>query len=99
MEMKANSRECESVFRGFESHQSDGVVATTMTSEGINDMFLSFDCNGHRAETLTAECLVFLQGWGGCLTGTDDVRREFTHSFFLDPQDNNYMKSGSCPSN
>ena len=65
VEMKANWREYDSVFKGFESHQSDGVSATTMTLKGINDMILSFDCNDHRANTFTAVCPCFpaRMGW------------------------------------
>ena len=43
----------------FESHYFDGVVVTTTTSEGINDMILSFVYKGHIAGTSTVECLVF----------------------------------------
>ena len=43
----------------FESHYFDGVVAMISTSEGINDVILSFVYNGHIAGTSTAGCLVF----------------------------------------
>lgn len=42
----------------FELHHSDGVVATITTSEGINDVVLSFVYNGYLARTSTGECPV-----------------------------------------
>lgn len=75
---------------------SDGVMTTVTTSEGINDMILSFDYKGHKAEILTADAQFSYKDGvvvlvTGCLTGKDNVRRKFTQSFFLAPQDNGYF--------
>ncbi|RVW69284.1 hypothetical protein CK203_061353 [Vitis vinifera] len=60
---------------GFESHQSDGVSATTMTLKGINDMILSFDCNDHRANTFTAVCPCFPARMG-CIDGDNKSNKD-----------------------
>lgn len=59
-------------------------------------MILSFDYKGQKAEILTADAQFSYKDGvvvlvTGCLTGKDNVRRKFTQSFFLAPQDNGYF--------
>lgn len=73
----------------------DGVLMTVNAMKGINDLILSLDCKDYKAEILTADAqashmngvIVLVTG---CLTGKDNVRRKFTESFFLAPQDKGY---------
>lgn len=72
------------------------LIFAFVLKQGINDMILSFDYKGHKAEILTADAQFSYKDGvvvlvTGCLTGKDNVRRKFTQSFFLAPQDNGYF--------
>lgn len=64
--------------------------------QGINDKICSLDYNNYKAEIKTADAqesykdgvIVLVTG---CLTGTDNLRRKFTQSFFLAPQDKGFF--------
>ncbi|KAE9449335.1 hypothetical protein C3L33_18745, partial [Rhododendron williamsianum] len=64
--------------------------------QGINDKICSFDYKNYKAEIKTADAqesykdgvIVLVTG---CLTGMDDIRRKFTQTFFLAPQDKGYF--------
>lgn len=59
-------------------------------------MILSMDYNKYKAEIKTADAqesyekgvIVLVTG---CLTGIDNLKRKFTQSFFLAPQDNGFF--------
>lgn len=64
--------------------------------QGIKDLILSLNCKDYKAEILTADAQAsYMDGVivlvTGCLTGKDDVRRKFTESFFLAPQDKGFF--------
>ncbi|XP_074309632.1 nuclear transport factor 2 [Silene latifolia] len=72
----------------------DSITVTTM--KGIKDLILSLDCAKCKAEILTADTQAsHMKGLTvlvtGFLTGVDNVRRKFTESFFLAPQNNGYF--------
>ncbi|KAF8378579.1 hypothetical protein HHK36_029925 [Tetracentron sinense] len=75
---------------------SNGVMESVTTMQAINDKILSLDYKDYKAEIETADAqnsykegvLVLVTG---CLTGKDNVRRKFTQSFFLAPQDKGYF--------
>ncbi|KAK9277743.1 hypothetical protein L1049_007290 [Liquidambar formosana] len=70
----------------------DGVMTSVTTMQGINDKILSLGCKEFKVEILTADVqasykegvIVLVTGY---LTGKDNLRRKFTQSFFLAPQD------------
>ncbi|XP_021718387.1 ras GTPase-activating protein-binding protein 1-like [Chenopodium quinoa] len=69
----------------------DGALATVTAMEGIKGLILSLDCTDYKVEILTADAQAsYMNGVivlvTGCLTGKDNVRRNFTESFFLAPQ-------------
>ncbi|XP_021756698.1 ras GTPase-activating protein-binding protein 1-like isoform X2 [Chenopodium quinoa] len=69
----------------------DGTLATVTAMEGIKGLILSLDCTDYKVEILTADAQAsYMNGVivlvTGCLTGKDNVRRNFTESFFLGPQ-------------
>ncbi|KAK2663253.1 hypothetical protein Ddye_001827 [Dipteronia dyeriana] len=74
---------------------SNGVMTSVTTMEGINQKILSMDFKNYKAEINTADAqnshkegvTVLVTG---CLTGKDNLRRKFAQSFFLAPQDNGY---------
>ncbi|GAB4829047.1 hypothetical protein Ancab_018707 [Ancistrocladus abbreviatus] len=75
---------------------SDGCLVTATTMKGINDLIVSLNCKDYKAEIMTADAQTsYVDGVivlvTGCLTGTDNVRRKFTESFFLAPQEKGYF--------
>ncbi|KAL5746745.1 hypothetical protein ACOSP7_023716 [Xanthoceras sorbifolium] len=75
---------------------SKGAMTTVTTMQAINDKILSLNYEGYTAEIKTADAqesyekgvIVLVTG---CLTGKDNVRKKFTQSFFLAPQDKGYF--------
>ncbi|PPR97846.1 hypothetical protein GOBAR_AA22821 [Gossypium barbadense] len=75
---------------------SNGVMTSVTTMQGINEKILSFDYTNHKAEINTADAQKSYQEGvtvlvTGCLTGKDNMKRKFAQSFFLAPQDNGYF--------
>ncbi|ERN10065.1 ras GTPase-activating protein-binding protein 1 [Amborella trichopoda] len=76
--------------------EENGVMSSITTMQAINDKILSLDYGNSRAEIKTVDAqesfnlgvLVLVTGY---LTGKDNVRRNFTQSFFLAPQDKGYF--------
>ncbi|XP_072992715.1 nuclear transport factor 2-like [Typha latifolia] len=71
---------------------SEGIMTSVSTMEAINDKILSLDFSNCFTEIETADSqLSYRNGVfilvTGSLTGTDNVRRKFTQSFFLAPQE------------
>ncbi|KAL5723246.1 hypothetical protein ACHQM5_006665 [Ranunculus cassubicifolius] len=74
----------------------DGNMVTVKTMQAINEVILSLDYKDYKAEIRTIDSqdsykegvLVFVTGW---LTMKDTVKRKFTQSFFLAPQDKGYF--------
>lgn len=74
----------------------NGELKTVTAMKGIDDLILSLNSKDYKAEILTADAqashmngvIVLVTG---CLTGKDNVRRKFTESFFLAPQDKGYF--------
>ncbi|KAK4843077.1 hypothetical protein QYF36_003786 [Acer negundo] len=75
---------------------SNGAMATVTTMQAINDKILSLKYEDYTAEIKTADAqesyekgvIVLVTG---CLTGKDNLRKKFTQSFFLAPQDKGYF--------
>ncbi|KAA8541045.1 hypothetical protein F0562_025008 [Nyssa sinensis] len=75
---------------------SNGVMTSVTTMKAINDKILSLDYKKYKAEIKTADAqdsykegvIVLVTG---CLTGKDHVRRKFTQTFFLAPQEKGYF--------
>lgn len=95
-------RSPESVYRFYQDSSvlsrpdSNGVMSTVTTMKNINDMICSLDYKNYKAEIKTADAQEsFKDGVivlvTGCLTGKDNLRRKFTQTFFLAPQDNGYF--------
>nr|XP_027100859.1 ras GTPase-activating protein-binding protein 1-like [Coffea arabica] len=75
---------------------SNGMMTSVSTMQAINDKIQSFDYKNYSAEIKTADAQDSYQGGvivlvTGCLTGTDNVRRKFTQTFFLAPQEKGYF--------
>ncbi|OMO73309.1 hypothetical protein CCACVL1_17334 [Corchorus capsularis] len=75
---------------------SNGVMTSVTTMQGINEKILSLDCKNHKAEIKTADAQKsYKEGVTvlvtGCITGKDNLKRKFAQSFFLAPQDNGYF--------
>ncbi|TKY55019.1 Ras GTPase-activating protein-binding protein 1 [Spatholobus suberectus] len=74
---------------------SNGVMTTVTTTTAINDKITSLNYEDYTAEIKTADAqesyekgvIVLVTG---CLTGKDNVRRKFSQTFFLAPQDKGY---------
>lgn len=73
----------------------DGVMKSVTTVKDINELILSLDYQSYKAEISFADTqfsyangLIVLVT--GCLIGKNDVRRKFTQSFFLAPQERGY---------
>ncbi|XP_024027275.1 ras GTPase-activating protein-binding protein 2 [Morus notabilis] len=72
-----------------------GTMATVTTMKAINEKILSLKYEDYTAEITTADAqesyekgvIVLVTG---CLTGTDNIRKKFTQTFFLAPQDKGY---------
>ncbi|KAJ0106435.1 hypothetical protein Patl1_18915 [Pistacia atlantica] len=73
-----------------------GAMTTVTTMQAINDKILSLNYEDCIAEIKTADAqesyekgvIVLVTG---CLTGKDNVRKKFTQTFFLAPQDKGYF--------
>ncbi|XVF02179.1 hypothetical protein REPUB_Repub04eG0153500 [Reevesia pubescens] len=77
-------------------HDSNGVMTSVTTMQGINEKILSLDYTNHKAEINTADAQKsYKEGVTvlvtGCLMGKDNLKRKFAQSFFLAPQDNGYF--------
>ncbi|KAL1365840.1 hypothetical protein HN51_013802 [Arachis hypogaea] len=75
--------------------EDDGTMTTVTTIEDINKKILSLDYTSFRVEILSADAQPsYKEGVmvvvTGCLTGSDNLKRKFTQSFFLAPQDKGY---------
>ncbi|XP_061365973.1 nuclear transport factor 2-like [Gastrolobium bilobum] len=75
---------------------SNGVMTSVTTMKGINEKIISLNYKEFKAEIKTADAQKsHEQGVTvlvtGCLTGKDNLRRNFAQSFFLAPQDNGYF--------
>ncbi|KAJ1421811.1 RNA-binding domain superfamily [Sesbania bispinosa] len=74
---------------------SNGVMTTVTTTKAINEKIVSLNYEDYTAEIKTADAqesyekgvIVLVTG---CLTGKDNVRRKFSQTFFLAPQDKGY---------
>jgi hypothetical protein len=72
------------------------IVALLTSEQDINEKILSFNYKDYKAEIKTADAqdshekgvIVLVTG---CLTGKDNLRRIFTQTFFLAPQDKGYF--------
>ncbi|MED6180497.1 hypothetical protein PIB30_011014 [Stylosanthes scabra] len=75
--------------------EDDGTMTLVTTIEDINKKILSLDYTSFRVEILSADAQPsYKEGVmvvvTGCLTGSDNLKRKFTQSFFLAPQDKGY---------
>lgn len=69
---------------------------STFLLQGINEKILSLNYKDLKAEIKTADAQMSHEDGvtvlvTGCLTGKDNLRRQFVQSFFLAPQDNGYF--------
>ncbi|KAK1578324.1 hypothetical protein Q3G72_029359 [Acer saccharum] len=80
--------------------EEDGAMSITTTMQAINDKILSLDYGEFSADIITDITTVDAQESynggvlvlvAGYLTGKDNVRRKFTQSFFLAPQETGYF--------
>ncbi|XVF08919.1 hypothetical protein REPUB_Repub07fG0046100 [Reevesia pubescens] len=74
----------------------NGNMTTVTTMQAINEKVLSLNYEDYTAEIKTADAQdSFEKGVivlvTGCLTGKDNVRKRFTQTFFLAPQDKGYF--------
>ncbi|KAF5746291.1 putative G3BP-like protein [Tripterygium wilfordii] len=74
----------------------DGAMSLTTTMQAIDGKILSLDYKGIKAEIITVDAQESYNGGvlvlvNGFLTGKDSIRRKFTQSFFLAPQDKGYF--------
>ncbi|XVE83679.1 hypothetical protein DITRI_Ditri16bG0105900 [Diplodiscus trichospermus] len=75
---------------------SNGVMTSVTTMQGINEKILSLDYKNYKAEINTADAQKSYNDGvtvlvTGCLSGKDNLKRKFAQSFFLAPQDNGYF--------
>ncbi|XP_042064116.1 nuclear transport factor 2-like [Salvia splendens] len=73
----------------------NGDMKTVTTMKSINEEICNLDYKNKKAEIKTADAQSsFKEGVivlvTGCLTGKDNMRRKFTQTFFLAPQDKGY---------
>ncbi|KAJ4974958.1 hypothetical protein NE237_008132 [Protea cynaroides] len=76
--------------------EPNGIMTPVSTMQAINAKILSLDYKDYKAEIKTVDAqesykegvTVLVTGW---LTGKDNVRRKFTQSFFLAPQDKGFF--------
>nr|GLL26548.1 ras GTPase-activating protein-binding protein 2-like [Ipomoea trifida] len=73
----------------------DGSMTSVTTMDRINDKIRSLDYKNYDAEIKTADSQNSYNGGvivlvTGCLTGKDNLKRKFTQTFFLAPQDKGY---------
>ncbi|KAH1031465.1 hypothetical protein J1N35_043639 [Gossypium stocksii] len=74
---------------------TDGAMKSVTTLKEINELILSLDYQSYKAEISFADAQFSLANGvivlvTGSLIGKDDVRRKFTQSFFLAPQEGGY---------
>ncbi|KAJ6848733.1 ras GTPase-activating protein-binding protein 1-like [Iris pallida] len=74
----------------------DGTMNSVSTMDAINQKILAVDYSEFKAEIKTVDSQDSLNGGvivlvTGYLTGKDEVKRDFTQSFFLAPQDKGYF--------
>ncbi|KAJ4831842.1 hypothetical protein Tsubulata_017505 [Turnera subulata] len=74
----------------------DGHMTTVTTMQAINEKILSLNYGDYTAEIKTADAQESHQKGvivlvTGCLTGKDNVKKKFTQTFFLAPQDKGYF--------
>uniref|UniRef100_A0A7N0T9R1 NTF2 domain-containing protein n=1 Tax=Kalanchoe fedtschenkoi TaxID=63787 RepID=A0A7N0T9R1_KALFE len=75
---------------------SNGFISSTTTMQAINEKILSMGYEDYKAEIKTAD-VQKSHGDGiivlvtGSLSGKDNLKRNFTQTFFLAPQDNGYF--------
>lgn len=75
---------------------SEGMMTSVTSMQAINEKIQSLGYKNYKAEIKTADAQESYQGGfivlvTGCLTGTDNVRRRFTQTFFLAPQEKGYF--------
>ncbi|XP_048318909.2 nuclear transport factor 2 isoform X1 [Ziziphus jujuba] len=75
---------------------ADGVMTSVTTMQGINEKIVSLDFQNYYTQILTADAQFSYKDGvivlvTGCITGNNKVKRKFTQSFFLAPQDNGYF--------
>ncbi|ONI19024.1 hypothetical protein PRUPE_3G254500 [Prunus persica] len=75
---------------------SNGVMTSVTTMQGINEKILSLNYNEYKAEIKTADAQKSYKDGvtvlvTGCLTSKDNLKRKFAQSFFLAPQDNGFF--------
>ncbi|KAL9225877.1 hypothetical protein vseg_001753 [Gypsophila vaccaria] len=73
-----------------------GSLVTATAMDGIKDLILSLDCTNYKAEILTADTQASYKNGvtvlvTGFLTGQDNLKRKFSESFFLAPQDSGFF--------
>ncbi|KAL3624068.1 hypothetical protein CASFOL_032884 [Castilleja foliolosa] len=73
----------------------NGLMKTVKTMKSINDIICSLDYKNYKAEIRTADAQGSYQDGvillvTGCLTGTDNLKKKFTQTFFLAPQDKGF---------
>ncbi|XP_077227947.1 nuclear transport factor 2-like [Tasmannia lanceolata] len=92
----------ELVFRFYQESsklgrpEAQGLMSSITTMQAINEKILSLDYKEFRAEIKTVDAqeslddgvIVLVTGY---LTGKDNIKRNFTQSFFLAPQDKGYF--------
>lgn len=76
--------------------EESGVMGTTSTMKAIDEKIQSLDYGGFSAEIITVDAQDSFNGGvtvlvTGYLTGRDNMKRKFTQSFFLAPQDKGYF--------
>ncbi|XP_074377006.1 nuclear transport factor 2-like isoform X2 [Apium graveolens] len=76
--------------------EPNGVMESATTMKGINDKICSMDYKNYKVEIKTADAQDSMKNGvillvTGYLTGIDNLRRRFTQTFFLAPQDVGYF--------
>ncbi|XP_068655244.1 nuclear transport factor 2-like [Aristolochia californica] len=90
------------VFRFYQENsklgrpEAEGAMSLVTTMQAIDEKIRSLDYSESRAEIKTVDAQESFNGGvlvlvTGCLTGKDKVKRNFTESFFLAPQDKGYF--------
>ncbi|TXG57068.1 hypothetical protein EZV62_018381 [Acer yangbiense] len=75
---------------------SSGTMTSVTTMKGINDQILCMDYHNFKVQIFHANAQVSCNGRvivlvTGCLIGKENLRRKFTQSFFLAPQEKGYF--------
>ncbi|PON59369.1 Splicing factor-like protein [Trema orientale] len=76
--------------------EDNGIMSVTTTMQAINEKIVSLDYGKFSADITTVDAQDSYNGGvfvlvTGYLTGKDNLRRKFTQSFFLAPQDTGYF--------